>query len=254
MPSPFPGMNPFLEREYTWKDFHDTLLFFIRGNLVPQVRPSFIVQIGEYLFVHEPSAEQRLLLGHADVSLSCNKDGGSQTATATNVSPARIRLPAVDIEEHLFLEILDCENLELVTVVEMLSPSNKKPRADREHYLAKRANLLHSAAHFVEIDLLRAWPRMPMEPAHDCDYCITVSRVEDRPEANFWPLGLRDALPVIPIPLRPPRADASIDLQALLHQAYDSASYGDYLYGGTPFPPLSPDDAAWARSLISVPS
>jgi hypothetical protein len=248
-------MNPYLEREYVWKDFHDTFLLFMRGHLVPQVRPNYFVKIGEYLFVHEPSAEQRLLLGHGDVSLSRKNGGESTTALATlAASPARIRIPPVDLEEHLFLEIRDRENLDLVTVVEMLSPSNKKPGADREHYLAKRANLVHSAAHFVEIDLLRAWPRMPMEPAHVCDYCIMVSRVEERPEASFWPISLRDPLPTIPIPLRASHGDASVDLHALLHQAYDSASYGDYLYDGLPSPPLRPEDAAWAASLIPAPA
>jgi hypothetical protein len=244
-------MNPFLEQEDVWTDFHDTFLPAVREALVAQVRPNYIVKIEEYLFIHEPSAEQRLLMGHADVSVA-RPSGTAETAsgTATLSSPAMIRLPTVDIEKHLYLEIRDRNNRELVTVVEMLSPSNKTPGPNREQYLAKRGNLLLSTAHFVEIDLLRGWPRMPMEKAGVCDYCIIVSRVQDRPDANFWPLNLSDPLPKIPIPLRSPHADAELDPQAILHRVYDSAAYEEYIYKGTPNPPLRAEDAVWAAFLI----
>ena len=140
MPSPFPGMNPYFERETIWKDFHDSYLMTIRNHLVPQVKPNYIVKLGENLFIHEPSAEERLLAGHGDVSLShANGNGLDPVAGVAVLSPTKIRIPSVDIEEHVFLEIRDRENLDLVTVIEMLSPSNKKPGADREQYLAKRS-------------------------------------------------------------------------------------------------------------------
>ena len=167
-------------------------------------------------------------------------------------APARIRIPSVQFEKHLFLEIRDRKNRELVTVVELLSPTNKKTGPDREQYLAKRGKLLRSSVHFIEIDLLRGWPRMPMEPEMACDYCIMVSRVEDRPEASFWPLKLRDPLPPVPVPLRKPSADACIDLQQILHGVYNRAGYADYLYEGDPVPRLRRQDASWAKSLLHV--
>jgi Protein of unknown function (DUF4058) len=252
MPSPFPGMNPYFERETIWKDFHDSFLMVIRNRLVPQVRPNYIVKLGEYLFIHEPSAEERYLAGHGDVSLShLNDNQPDSGGTVAILSPTKIRIPFVDFEEHVFLELRDRENLDLITIIEMLSPSNKKPGADRDQYLAKRAILLRSDAHFVEIDLLRGWAKMPMEPSHECDYCVMVSRVESRPDANLWPLNLRSPLPTIPIPLRGSDADVSLDLQAILHEAYDQAEYQYHLYRGTPNPPLRPDDASWASSLIA---
>src|SRR5262249_47017735 len=139
---------------------------------------------------------------------------------------------------------------ELVTVIELLSPANKKTGPDREQYLAKRGNLLHGSVHLVEIDLLRGWQRMPMEPEFTCDYCIMVSRVEDRPEASFWPLKLRQPLSKVPVPLRAPSPDAHIDLQEILHGVYDRAGYEDYLYEGTPVPRLSRKDSNWAKSLL----
>jgi hypothetical protein len=95
---------------------------------------------------------------------------------------------------------------------------------------------------------------MPVEPSHECDYCIMVSRVENRPEASFWPLQLRSSLPTIPIPLHRPDSDVSLDLQAVLHETYDQAGYQYHLYRGAPNPPLRPDDASWAASLISPAS
>ncbi len=256
MPSPFPGMNPFLEQDDVWQDFHDTFIPFIRDVLVTQVAPNYIVKVEAYLFIHEPSAEQRVLIGHGDVGVARSNGVGAATseavATATRRSPARIRVPQVDIEKHLLLEIHDRIDRDLVTVIELLSPSNKKSGADREQYLAKRGSQMRSAAHFVEIDLLRGWDRMPMENAAACDYSVMVSRVEDRPDADYWPLSLHDTLPTIPVPLRSPHADADLDLQAILHRVYDSAGYGHYIYKASPVPPLKNDDAIWAAALIAA--
>ena len=68
--------------------------------------------------------------------------------------------------------------------------------------------------------------------------------------AGFWPVGLRDRLPEIPIPLRPPHPDARLDLQEILHRIYDGAGYAYDICEGSPSPTLSPDDDAWARNLI----
>jgi hypothetical protein len=253
MPSPFPGMNPYLEESDVWQDFHNRFVPALGDALAALVTPNFIVKIEEHLFIHEPPAEYRLLVGHSDVSMASERHSAQPTgATATIVSPMMARIPTVDFEKHLFLELRDRKNRDLITVLEVLSPTNKKPGADREQYLAKRANLLRSTAHFVEIDLLRGWPRMPIEEGVECDYSIMVSRVEDRPKVNFWPLRLRDPLPPIPIPLRPPHENVKLDLQVALHGVYDRARYKDYIYQETPYPPLSPEDTLWAAALIAA--
>ena len=250
MPSPFPGMNPYLEHPDEWQDFHDRFVIALGDALVALVRPDYIVKVEQLLFIHEPPTEHRTLFAHGDICVSQPKNGASAAATATLVSPIMARIPAVDFEKHVFLEVRDRKNRELITVLELLSPTNKKPSPDREQYLAKRANLIRSTAHLVEIDLLRAWPKMPIENAKDCDYAIMVSRVEDRPDCNYWPLGLRDPLPVIPVPLRAPRGHVELDLKGVLDGVYDRAGYQDYIYKETPYPPVSPDDAKWAASLI----
>jgi hypothetical protein len=105
----------------------------------------------------------------------------------------------------------------------------------------------------VEIDLLRGGEAMPSEDRPSCAYSVMVSRADDRPEAGFWAIGLRDRLPVIPIPLRPPHADARLDLQALLQRIHDAAGYSFYIYEGTPSPGLVRDDIEWSRQFLPPP-
>jgi len=247
-------MNPYLEQNDAWQDFHDSFIPAIRDAVSPQVSPQFVVKMEEHFYIPELSVDQRFRLGNADVSVSRSPRAGAVPATAQAVlnAPARIVLPSVEFEKQPFLEIRDRQNRELVTVIELLSPSNKQPGPDREQYLAKRGNLLRGMVHLVEIDLLRVGPRLPLEQAPPSDYYVMVSRAEERPQAEFWPLGLRQPLPVVPIPLRPPWPDARINLQEILHVVYDRAYYKDYIYDNSPQPPLGAADAAWAAALVGA--
>lgn len=208
MPSPFPGMNPYLEQEDAWHDFHERFMPAAAEPIAAQVDPRYIVKIDE---------------GY---------------------------LPTVDLESLSFLEIRDRRNRQSVTVIELLSPSNKRSGSDRDQYLAKRQLLLNSSVHLVEIDLLRGGTRPPIENLPTCHYCIMVSRAEIRPRAELWPLSLQDRLPTIPIPLRPPDPDVALDIQAVLHPIYDRARYRTYVYDGEPEPSLSPEEADWARQFV----
>ncbi len=123
----------------------------------------------------------------------------------------------------------------MITVVETLSPSNKRARSRSRAIRGQAEELLQSTAHFVEIDLLRGGRPMPLEKRPNCDYSVLVSRAEARPRAGFWPIALR-RLPVIPIPLRPGDPDARIDLQEILDHVYDSAGYADFIYATRPEP------------------
>jgi Protein of unknown function (DUF4058) len=134
-------------------------------------------------------------------------------------------------------------------VLELLSPTNKRGGADREQYVAKREQILKSAAHFVEIDLLRRGRPMPLENRPKCDYSALVSRAQARPWAGFWPIRLRRRLPIIPIPLLPADPEARVDLQEVLHHVYDASGYEDFIYAGEPDLHLSSRDAAWARAF-----
>jgi hypothetical protein len=239
-------MNPYLEQADVWTDFHDRLVPAIADALAAQVDPEYIVKIQEQLYIHEPPATSRRLIGRADVSVAPGAKGG----TATLEAPAEVELD-VTVERISQVEVRDRLRRNLVAVIEVLSPANKYAGSDREQYLFKRGELLSGPVHLVEIDLLRGGPRLPVVGAMPpCDYCVLVSRAYRRPKAGLWPLGLRDPLPLIPVPLQPPHPDAKLDLQGLLHRVYDAARYQSYIYEGAPSPALSPEDAAWAEEIL----
>jgi Protein of unknown function (DUF4058) len=254
MPSPFPGMNPFLEQEDVWHDFHEKIIPAIVERLVLQVRPNDIVKVDERLYVHELPPDPGRYFGRADVSVGepSETPASRPIGTAILAAPFEVWLPAQDVEPLAFVEIQDRLNRELISVIEVLSPTNKQSGSGREQYLARREELLESRVHLVEIDLLRGGKPMPVteKPDRVYSYSILVSRGEDRPRAGFWPVGLREPLPIIPVPLRAPEGDAQLDLQDVLHRVYDASGYEDYIYSGTPDPPLSADELQWAGSLL----
>lgn len=251
MPSPFPGMDPYLEHDSVWHDFHQRIMPAVAARLAEQVRPAYIVKIDDHIYIHEWGDESARPVGRSDISLVHREPTPSVSAPAALAeAPARVRFPQLDVERVSFVEVRDRENMQLITVIELLSPSNKRPGADREAYLSKRGALLESPVHFVELDLLRGGPRLPLVHLPACDYYAIVSRSEERPEAAMWPIMLRDRLPVVPVPLREPDRTARLDLQAALDRVYDEAGYADYIYEHKPQPPLIRDDADWARVAV----
>jgi hypothetical protein len=235
MPPPFPGMDPYLEQEDAWHDFHERFIPLVATLLGGQLRPRYIVKIDEHIYVHKTPEFYR-------------------AATGLLEAPVTVCLPAVDRERLSFVEIRDRRNRELVKVVELLSPANKEAGPDREQYLAKRMEILNGPVHLVEIDLLRGGSPMPADGRPRCSYWVLVSRAERRLDAGFWPISIRERLPEIPVPVRAPDSDARLDLQAALDRIHDDAGYADYIYEGSPRPRLGKKDAEWARALLSRPT
>jgi len=253
VPSPFRGMNPYLEQETVWQDFHSTFIPTLRELLNQRVAPKYFVKVEEYVFVHELPADERRRAGRAAVVVGPAwepEPSAGQVQTAPAPAYALIPTVAIDREPHAYLSLRDRANQSIVTVIELLSPSNNNPRADREDYIRKRREFFLSGVHVVEIDLQRGGPRLPLEPVPTCDYLLAVSRAQERPRVAIWPLGLRDRLPSIPIPLRAPDPDAMVDLQEALNRVYDAAGYANFIYSGQPQPPLPPNDAAWATQFL----
>lgn len=257
MSSPFPGMNPYLEQPSVWEDFHSRFMTYAGESLAAQVRPNFFVKLEERVFIHEPSSdERRKLLGKPDIALFealpiRNTPVAVVDPALNRVKSIMATIPDVEIERHAVIEIRDRQDRQLVTMIELLSPSNKRYGADREQYLMKRSTMMFSAASIVEIDLLRGGPRLPINDLPSCDYCVTVFRKSNAPKVEAWPIGIRDELPVIPIPLKGNFADATLDLKAMLNRVYDAAGYEDYLYESPPEPALNEPDAIWAKSFIA---
>ena len=151
--------------------------------------------------------------------------------------------------QHL-VSIYDVEQRELVTAIEILSPTNKSGRGFRV-YLRRREHYLMSAVHLLEIDLLRQGKHVPMrQTLPDSSYFVFLSRNERRPISEVWPLSLRAPLPSVPVPLLAGDNDILLDLQDSLSRAYDDGGYDTFDYNRPPEVPLPPEDAVWAEERI----
>ena len=225
-------------------------------SLAAQVRPNFFVKLEERVFVHEPSAKDRgKFLGKPAITLfDAGPTGEMPVAVAdpaiNKIQSILVSIPNIEIERHAMIEIRDRKDRKLVTMIEVLSPSDKRYGPDREQYIVKRSALMYSTTSIVEIDLLKGSPRLPFLDLPECDYCVTLFRKPNASKAEAWPIGLRDELPVIPIPLNGDFPDASLDLKTFLNRVYDAAGYEDYLYASPSEPPLSQSDASWAASIL----
>jgi hypothetical protein len=254
MPSPFPGMDPYLESPETWPDFHGTFLMSIRAALNQSLPSPYVARWDRYVWIDEPETEQARPLGRPDVyvadRLGQEEGTGLKTALA---APATVTLPAVDPKGKPFLKIIDTRGHRVVSVIELLSPANKAAGRDRDAYLAKREEYFRAGTNVVEMDLLRSGLRAPMEPQPaPADYYILVSPAADYPKAGVWPLTVRDPLPPVPIPLKPQDPPVMLDLRPCLDRTYDEARFQDEIdYDEPPTPPLGEPDAAWARELLA---
>jgi hypothetical protein len=255
MPNPFPGMNPYLESPDFWPEVHHLLIAMIQESLVPQLVPKYRVAIEKRIY--EIKEEQSLLVGIPDVSIQHNpiprNSSTSNVAVATKTTePLKVRLAMSEELREGYLEVIDIANKEVVTVIEVISPANKRPGKGREMYEEKRDKVFASRTNFVEIDLLQAWEPLPVLNndivAH---YRILVSRSNQRPGADLYLFNLPDAIPCFPLPLRAGDVEPIVDLQALLNTLYDRAAYDITLdYTAQLVPALSEADAAWANALL----
>jgi hypothetical protein len=256
MLSPFPGMDPYLEAPSLWPNVHQRLVTYAADSLGPQVRPRYWVQIGERVYVSEP-----LRSVFPDVSLTERRPpvrqpqaGGTTLAQAPD-TPVVLMIPSTPIRE-VFLEIRDVRSGHVVTVIEVLSPTNKASGEGQDLYLEKQRQVLASDASLVEVDLLRrgeptvAVPAELLESLPAYHYLVCVSRPDNRRQFETYPTTVRERLPRVGIPLRAGEADVLLDLPALLSRAYDNGAYADVLdYTQDPDPPFGGDHAEWVRSV-----
>ena len=170
-----------------------------------------------------------------------------------NVPGARPELLGRD-DELRTLQALVISN-RVVTVVELLSPSNKSSGSDRRGYLAKREEYILSGTNLVEIDLLRDGARLPMGRSRLplADYYVLVSRTQNFPLVDLWAFTVRDELPNIPIPLKPEHDNVPVSLRDCLDGAYEDADYETRIdYALPPDSPLRSPDAVWAARLLKT--
>ncbi|MBW3539045.1 MAG: DUF4058 family protein [Planctomycetes bacterium] len=265
MPSPFPGMDPYIESQ-VWEDFHSRFVPELATALVPQLRPRYESRVERRVYVARTTGEPGSIIipdvavlmrhGTHPPSRDIDSSGGPAVAVETEaevaVRPVVCQLPRLRERRETFLTIRHCGTLEVVTVIELLSPDNKQPgHKGRRKYLRKRNAVLDSPVSLVELDLLRGGARLPMDdPLPVGDYYAIVSRGL-KFEADVYAWSLRQRLPPIPIPLADDDPDVLLDLQAVFTTFYDRAGY-DYMldYVSPVHPPLSADDAEWAAELL----
>lgn len=252
MPSPFPGMDPYLEWVAIWPDLHHELISLIRLRLNDVVRPRYVARVEERVYVSDDGDP-----GHRvyvpDVALraaSWRPMAKSSSASHAAVTAEPVEMLTVFDEQmrEARVEIRDVADKQIVTVIEVLSPTNKiRGSAGRRSYLEKRSEILSSTCHLVEIDLLREGEGIPLgsdAPGHD--YLVHVSHADRRPVGSVWPILLTQRLPRLAIPLKG-EDEADLDLQAVLNDAYDRAGYEyDLDYTKPPSVVLTPEQAAWA--------
>jgi hypothetical protein len=243
-------MNPYLEQSDTWEEFHGNFMYRAQEILQPALPPHYVAKVEMRLILHELTADERRFLGRGDLGVATDRERPAGSVTGVLEAPLHLRLPAVEVEKHRYLEIRDRRGRQVIAVVELLSPSNKSPGVDRDDYLAKRRQVLAGTTHLVEIDLRRGGQRPTPPELPTCDYYALVSRYEARPDVAVWPVALGNRLPEIPIPLGPADVPVKLDLQAVLDRAYDAAGYERTIYFELPEPPLSPEAEIWARQFI----
>lgn len=255
MPTPFPGMDPYLEHLELWPSVHLGLISAIWMDLAPRLSPRYVVSVEERTYIAASSPDS--FIGRADVAVA--SDRGPVVARAGGNGgvmvrePLAVYVPAPDVVTERYLEVRNVQYGYVVTVIEVLSPDNKRP-GSRGHteYLTKREQLLSTRTSLVEIDLLRGgqWPPIHGE-VPESDYRILVVRGWERPRALLYPFNLHDPIPAVPIPLERGDEEPLLDLNTLLHRLYDQAVYRLRIdYRQPPVPPLDEEDAAWAAALI----
>lgn len=259
MTCPFPGMDPYLEGEL-WTTFHIQLAVEIARQLTPLLLPRYLAFANQRQISDTP---EEVAIEATDVYPDVGVVEARQTTvrqatvptTGAALAEAPMKLTTVmpSLVPHSWVEIRDRAGRTLVTLIEILSPTNKRGDG-RQEYLQKRNKVLLSSAHLMEIDLLRKGKRVPMtKPLPAGDYFVFLTRANKRPESEDWPIALSDPLPVVRVPLREPDADVPLDLQRAFSTIYQASPYGVAIdYFKPPDVPLSQAAAAWSAERIAV--
>jgi hypothetical protein len=260
MPSPFPGMDPYLENRTLWPSVHHDLICEIQGELNRQLRPRYRASIEERVYLSdEDDPGQKFVVPDVHVTKRGHPISGSAGSALGRISliePVEITSIIEDEIHEPRIEILDGVNRAVVTVIEVMSITNKLTGSyGRESYLQKRRDVMRSPVHLVEIDLLRTGVRMHVpERLKPHEYRVHISRAQEPNgrRATVWPIPITLPLPVIPIPLKIGDTDAQIDLQKMLELAYERDACDMAIdYTVDPLPPLTDEHATWARQQIA---
>lgn len=257
MPSPFPGMDPYIEKRALWPDFHASLISYVREDLQVQIRPKYNARIEERVHLIKPPYDY-----YPDVSIirSPKYPHGMAPAGSALVAdePTRVKFLETDFREP-YIEIVYLPTGDVVTTIEVLSPINKIGEG-RDRYVAKQEEMLKTTTSLVEIDLLRGGKytvsahkgEVDKLYGHHWRYIVSVHRAGRFGEYETYPFPLESRLPRCRIPLREPDPDAVLDLPAVFARTYDISGYDDFIdyRENPPPPPLNDEELAWIDTLL----
>ena len=253
MKSPFPGVDPFIEAQGQWPDFHSRFITYLCDAIGDHLPEDYVARIGErtnLIDLHRDESQ----ISRPDVGIY--KSAGTRTSFGVESSvavlePITATLPAYDEIVQTFIEIHHLPSERLVTVIELLSPSNKA-EPGLSQYRAKRVGILQSDVHLVELDLLTAGRRMTedVELKGNHDYCAVISDSQTRPKIHIYLWTVCDVIPAISIPLRAPDAPIKTDLLQTYQTAYERGRYGRTLDYTTQLNlPISDEAKEWCFQL-----
>lgn len=259
MPSPFPGMDPYLEHPAYWSGFHTRFIVALGAAMTHLLPNGYYADVEQHVWLQEAESDDRRPFAVPDAYVASRSGkGASAVATLTPSAPSiEVMLPGpAKRKQHRFIKIVDQPGNRVVTVIELLSPSNKESGDDRNSYIAKRSEYLATGTSLLEIDLLRDGERIPFGRPRPpiADYYALVSRAKRFPKASVWAFNLRDLLPRLPVPLKPEHDEIVLDLRPCLDRAYDDGGYDNRIdYTQPPAIELRPPDAEWAADLLKRP-
>jgi hypothetical protein len=248
MPSPFPGMNPYLEAAH-WAGVHHWLITELAIALYSQLSPDYYAAVE--VRIYEMTDFEAGLLSTPDPGPQPAPIHPAQSSAVT--APIAVLLPTLQTFREGYLEVRKVVTHQVITVIELLSPPNKQPGKGRSQYAQKRQDILASQTHLVEIDLLRKGKSMAFSsaatPTH---YRILVSQSQRRPRADLYGFNLQEMIPTFPLPLTGEDAEPMINLKTYLDNLYDLGRYElqiDYVQE-PPQPKLADADRQWCNSIL----
>lgn len=252
MPNPFPGMDPYLEGPF-WTTVHHNLIEEIARQLSSKLRPKYFTLTEARVVIATPDPIEQFDVQRRSPDVyvvpSGKRGNVSEAALAGNSIMLETAVP--EEMEQTFIEIRDAKSRALVTAIEVLSPTNKRGSGLKE-FRKRRLEFLSSSAHYMEIDLLRIGKRYPiMGTIPSVPYFVFLSRVNQRPRVQTWPIPMTEPFPVVNVPLLPDDADATLDLQQAWSTIYELFSYFEMAdHEHPPVVPLTPDQTAWANECL----
>lgn len=266
MPSPFPGMDPYLEKNPLFHELHTQLLAEAQALLQPQLLPRYIAWLESHLSEGSVWGMEAGMISlerkEPDLTLTAatekKRKPGSTAVLAKPSARATEELDEDELELRRQRRIVIYVNAKprlAVASIELLSPSNKEPgSAVRERYLEKRSSALHGGLHWIEIDLLRGGQRPPIPIAlpKAFDYLAYVAQAIPTGWHHLvYGWMLRETLSRLPIPLLG-NDQVELDLAACFRSAYDRIAAGvkaDYGMEPPP-PPLRRPDRTWVKKIL----